>query len=110
MGSEVQPTTVVQLLNMVTVSELVDDTEYADILEDVKDECSNYGKIASVVIPRPAPDGEDVKVPGLGKIFIEYEDVSAASVAVKELAGRQFSGHTVIATFITKSDFDSANY
>ncbi|KAJ2493610.1 hypothetical protein IWW37_000476 [Coemansia sp. RSA 2050] len=109
-GSEVQPTTVVQLLNMVTVSELVDDMEYADILEDVKEECSNYGKIVSVVIPRPAPDGEDVKVPGLGKIFIEYEDVSAASVAVKELAGRQFSGHTVIATFIAKSDFDSANY
>ncbi|KAJ2034476.1 hypothetical protein H4S03_004949 [Coemansia sp. S3946] len=109
-GSDVQPTTVVQLLNMVTVSELVDDLEYADILEDVQDECGKFGNIVSVVIPRPAPDGSDEKVPGLGKIFIEYADVAAAAVAVKELAGRQFSGHTVVATYITKSDFDSANY
>ncbi|KAJ2859211.1 hypothetical protein GGH94_006229 [Coemansia aciculifera] len=109
-GSEVQPTTVVQLLNMVTVSDLVDDLEYADILEDVREECGNYGKIVSVVIPRPAPDGSDEKTPGLGKIFIEYADVTAAAVAMKELAGRQFSGHTVVATYITKSDFDSANY
>ncbi|KAJ2461681.1 hypothetical protein GGF42_000009 [Coemansia sp. RSA 2424] len=109
-GSEVQPTTVVQLLNMVTVSDLVDDVEYSDIVEDVHEECSNYGKIVSLVIPRPAPDGSDEKVPGLGKIFIEYADVAEAAVAVKELAGRQFSGHTVIATYITKEDFDSANY
>ncbi|KAJ1888809.1 hypothetical protein LPJ71_008373 [Coemansia sp. S17] len=95
---------------MVTVSELVDDLEYADILEDVQDECGKFGNIVSVVIPRPAPDGSDEKVPGLGKIFIEYADVAAAAVAVKELAGRQFSGHTVVATYITKSDFDSANY
>ncbi|KAJ2003339.1 hypothetical protein H4R26_003132, partial [Coemansia thaxteri] len=110
MGTDVQPTTVVQLLNMVTVSELVDDGEYADILDDVRDECKQYGAIASVVIPRPSPDNPDEKVPGLGKIFVEYADVAAASAAVNELAGRQFSGHMVIATYITKEDFDSANY
>ncbi|KAJ2824338.1 hypothetical protein FBU31_004023 [Coemansia sp. 'formosensis'] len=109
-GSDVQPTTVVQLLNMVTVSDLADDLEYTDILEEVQEECSNYGQIVSVVIPRPAPEGSEEKVPGLGKIFVEYADVAAASVAVKELSGRQFAGHTVIATYITKTDFDTANY
>ena len=46
------------------------DEEYNDILEDIKDECSKFGTIKTVVIPRP----EYGKIiPGVGKIFIEYE-------------------------------------
>lgn len=34
------PTRVVRLLNMVTEESLADDGEYADILEDTREECS----------------------------------------------------------------------
>ena len=38
-------TKVLCLMNMVTCEELLDDEEYDDILEDVKDECSKLGKV-----------------------------------------------------------------
>jgi splicing factor U2AF subunit len=46
--------TILLLLNMVAPEDLTDDTEYAEILEDVRDECSKFGEVRSLVIPRPA--------------------------------------------------------
>lgn len=61
-----QPTTeVLCLLNMVTEEELVDDDEYEDIVEDVKEECNKYGCVKSIEIPRPI---HGVEVPGVGKV------------------------------------------
>ena len=37
-------TEILVLMNMVTEEELRDDEEYEEILEDIKDECSKYGK------------------------------------------------------------------
>ena len=39
------PTCVLCLMNMVTPDELVDDEEYEDIMEDVKEECGKLGKV-----------------------------------------------------------------
>jgi len=47
------PTKVLVLKNMVTPQELEDNEEYQDILEDVKGECSRYGQVVSLNIPRP---------------------------------------------------------
>ena len=47
------PSVVVMLSNMVSIKELKDDEEYEELLEDVKDECSKYGQVKSVVAPRP---------------------------------------------------------
>lgn len=53
------------LLNMVTPEELMEEEEYEDILEDIKEECNKYGVVRSVEIPRPI---EGVDVPGCGKV------------------------------------------
>lgn len=45
--------TILLLLNMVAPEDLTDDTEYTEILEDVRDECSKFGQVRSLVIPRP---------------------------------------------------------
>ncbi|OPJ89940.1 splicing factor U2AF subunit [Patagioenas fasciata monilis] len=58
------PTEVLCLLNMVLPEELLDDEEYEEIVEDVRDECGKYGAVKSIEIPRPV-DG--VEVPGCGK-------------------------------------------
>ena len=65
------PTEVLCLMNMVTTDELVDDEEYEDILMDIQDECSKYGLIKSIEIPRPI---EGVDVPGLGKVCLTLCD------------------------------------
>ena len=61
------PTEVLCLLNMVTEEELRDEEEYEDILEDIREECSKYGEVRSLEIPRPLPG---VDVPGVGKVTI----------------------------------------
>lgn len=70
MSSQVQmgghPTEVLCLMNMVLPEELLDDEEYEEIVEDVRDECSKYGVVKSIEIPRPV-DG--VEVPGCGKVL-----------------------------------------
>ena len=49
-------------------------------MSDVKDECSKFGCILSLKIPRPLMG---LVVPGLGKIFIEYATVEEAKEAKK---------------------------
>ena len=38
----------------------------SDILEDVKEECSKYGVVRSMEIPRPI---QGIEVPGCGKVM-----------------------------------------
>lgn len=45
--------------------ELVDDQDYEEILEDIREECCKYGSVCSMEIPRPV---EGVEVPGCGKV------------------------------------------
>ena len=73
-----QPTEVLCLLNMVVEEELVDEEEYEDILEDIREECGKFGEVKSIEIPRPVPG---VEVPGksAGKVNeILFEMVSQA--------------------------------
>lgn len=60
------PTEVLCLMNMVAPEELLDDDEYEEIVEDVRDECSKYGQVKSIEIPRPV-DG--LEIPGTGKVL-----------------------------------------
>lgn len=52
-------------MNMVTPDELKDDEEFEDLQEDVREECTKYGYVRSIEIPRPI---EGVDVPGVGKV------------------------------------------
>lgn len=59
---------------MVTPEELMEEEEYEDILEDIKEECNKYGVVRSVEIPRPI---EGVDVPGCGKVSCKMINTSA---------------------------------
>ena len=41
------------MLNMITPEDLVDDDEYGEVYEDVKDECSKFGPVQNLQIHRP---------------------------------------------------------
>jgi splicing factor U2AF subunit len=109
-------TRVLQLLNMVTPEELIDNDDYEgmprphiklthtlfanmtlEIREDVQEECEKFGKILSLKIPRPS--GGSRQSAGVGKIFIKYETPEAATKALKALAGRKFADRTVVSTY-----------
>ncbi|XP_040280035.1 splicing factor U2AF 65 kDa subunit isoform X1 [Bufo bufo] len=100
MSSQVQmgghPTEVLCLMNMVLPEELLDDDEYEEIVEDVRDECSKYGIVKSIEIPRPV-DG--VEVPGCGKIFVEFTSVFDCQKAMQGLTGRKFANRVVVTKY-----------
>jgi len=91
-----QATEVLCLLNMVVEDELKDEEEYEDILEDIREECSKFGEVKSLEIPRPVPG---VEVPGLGKVFIEFTSSSDCQAAQLSLTGRKFSNRVVVTSY-----------
>ena len=57
--------------------------------------CVQYGAIHQIIIPRPgAPSG-------VGKVILNFGDVTSAMAAQRVMNGRKFAGRTVIATFMT---------
>ncbi|VDD74324.1 unnamed protein product [Mesocestoides corti] len=90
------PTEVLCLLNMVDPEELGNDEEYEDIVEDVRTECSKYGIVSSVEIPRPIPG---VEVPGVGKIFVQFASLVDCQKAATALTGRKFDNRLVVTSF-----------
>ncbi|XXG45569.1 hypothetical protein AAC387_Pa02g0622 [Persea americana] len=102
------PTKVVCLTQVVTEDELKDDEEYEDIVEDMRGEGGKYGTLISVVIPRPNPNGEPS--PGVGKVFLEYDDTDGAAKARQGLNGRKFGGNPVVAVFYPENKFSQEEY
>ncbi|KAK6179221.1 hypothetical protein SNE40_011630 [Patella caerulea] len=90
------PTEVLCLMNMILPEELDDEEEYEDIVEDVKEECGKYGVVRSLEIPRPIMG---VDVPGLGKIFVEFNSIIDCQKAQQALAGRKFSQRVVVTSY-----------
>jgi len=85
-----------RLNGLITDDMLVDDAEYSDVLDDIRQECESNGPVADIKIPR---DGA-LK----GACFVRFVDQSGSSKARKSLHQRQFDGNTVTATFITVED------
>lgn len=89
-------TEVLCLMNMIMPEELEDEEEYEDILEDVREECGKYGAVRSLEIPRPI---KGVEVPGVGKIFVEFNSIIDCQKAQQALAGRKFSNRVVVTSY-----------
>ncbi len=107
------------MLNMVTPEELVDDQDYQDILEDINDECSKYGEVEGVRVPRPVKrdakwmPGETAAASkaaaqqadeeaGVGRVFVLFKDLDGVGKALKAIAGRQFGGRTILCASVSE--------
>jgi len=108
------------MLNMVSPEDLVDDQEYSDIYEDVKEECSRYGAVEDLRIPRPVKKdktkfaaGETAfqsaldaqradEAAGVGRVYVKFIDALDAQAGLKVLAGRSFAGRSIITTVLNE--------
>jgi len=107
------------MLNMVTPEDLIDDQEYSDIYEDIK-ECSRYGAIEDLHIPQLVKKdktkfaaGETAfqsalnaqhtdKATGVGWVYVKFIDALDTQAGLKALAGCSFVGQSIIATVLNK--------
>lgn len=88
-------TRVVELTNVVTEGELVDDEEYGEVCEDTEEEAKKFGPLESVAVPRPKDGGK-----GVGKVYLVYEKEADAEKAFAAMNGRDFDGRTVSAVYV----------
>ncbi|KAK7030721.1 hypothetical protein R3P38DRAFT_2930144 [Favolaschia claudopus] len=108
------------MLNMVTPEDLMQDDDYGDLYDDVKEECQNFGQVEDLRIPRPvkkekkwapgeaggqmaAQDAQRIdEAAGVGRVYVKYVDSESANRALKGLAGRSFAGRSIIATVLSE--------
>ncbi|KAL7567405.1 hypothetical protein ACA910_010290 [Epithemia clementina (nom. ined.)] len=91
------------LHNMVQPQDLESDSEYDSLLDEVREECANYGTLERLEIPRQA--SALVKPSAVGKIFLQYATREQAQAAFTELQGRQF-GTAVVQVTTSTTDED----
>lgn len=94
---------VLVLSNMVTDADLATDEEYNGLKEEVQEEVQKFGKLISMIIPRPNDPG--IEPSAIRKIFLEYATVQDAMNADRELKGRQFGPMVVETSFFDEKEF-----
>lgn len=102
------PTRVLALSNIVSAQELEDDEEFEDIKLDIEQECSNYGNISEVYIPRP--NGPESEQKAVGTVFVKYESIESSQIAQQALSGKKFGENVVQTIFFSDENFDSRNF
>ena len=97
-----RPSLVVQLLNAVYPEDVSNDADYTDIVKEVKEEGSKFGHVESIKIPRTGL--------GVGKIFVQFVDLTTARRFQQDMNGRLFDGRVVCAAFYPVDRFLQGKY
>ena len=83
MGKKVQfPTRVLCFQNILMSSEVDNDEEYKEIVNDIRDECNKFGRVMSIYIPRTEVDKEVV---GVGNAYVELYTLEESKEARRVL-------------------------
>ena len=69
---------------------------------DVRQECSTYGSVLSVIIPR-VKEGYDGSLQG--HIYVEFASPTEAHEAAMKLCGRKFGDQLVVADFLNEHTY-----
>ena len=108
------------MLNMATPKDLINNQEYGDIYNDVKEECSPYGAIEDLCIPQMVKRDKTKFVVGdagfqstldalhadeaahVGWVYVKFIDAQDTQAGLKALAGWSFTGQSIIATVLNE--------
>lgn len=100
---ESHPSRVIKIKNLVNIAELPDNSYYEEIFEDIQEECKKCGNIIAVEIPKP--NVLKSYTPGLGFVYVQFESVDSAMMAVKKLNGLMFLGRKVEVVYYPEDPF-----
>jgi splicing factor U2AF subunit len=105
----VNESNVLCLLQIVAREALLDDKEYKEIIEDIKQECSSHGEVLSIEIPKPENE-RACHVPGEGNVFVEFAGVEDAKATKNVMDGRMFAGRLVVARFFNPQRYSNKDF
>ena len=94
---------VLRFSNVVTLQDLNNDEMYDDVREDVELECSTFGPLLRLEIPRVSEKGQ-------GFVFVQFSTMEDAIVAKKACKGRTYGDKMVEVIFYSKLDFENGRY
>ena len=97
-----RPSLVVQLLNAVYPEDIAADSDYNDIVKEVKEEAVKFGNVQVIKIPRQGP--------GQGKIFVQFTNQTCARKFQADMNGRTFDQRIVAAAFYPLDRFLQGKY
>mmetsp|Transcript_15129 Transcript_15129/g.17522 ORF Transcript_15129/g.17522 Transcript_15129/m.17522 type:complete len:90 (-) Transcript_15129:20-289(-) len=86
--------------------------EYTDVEDETFDEMEQYGRVTQVIAPRPSKNyvpGQPFE-PGVGKVFVRFENIQDAEVGKKAMSGRRFEGRIVGAHFYPEDKFKKGEF
>lgn len=99
------PSRVIQMINMINTEDVMDDLEYREIVEDLRNECMQYGTVLNVEIPRPDKN-TSIAGPAVGRIFIKFSTLQSAKKARFKISGKKYNRRTCVASFYPENYFD----
>ena len=113
----VNPSRVVQFMNMMSAADLFDEEEIYRVKDDLVEACQEFGEIIALEIPRPThkPNADPNQQPdedlheytyGVGKLFVKFENTTSAKLARYRISGRKYNGRTVVSSFYPEHYFD----
>lgn len=103
-SQDLMPSRVLMLFNLVTGEEIGDRVEHEEICDNVRTECTKFGAVRDLKVPQPASGSKTN--PGVGKVYVRFEDVHDCERALTELAGRKFADRTILTTFYPEENYE----
>ena len=97
------PSRVIRLENMTDAETFEDQELYDELLDDTNTECSKYGSIQSITVPKTTDEcfenATNGEVEPVGFVYVLFTHMNSAEAAVEGLDGRKFNGQTVTTDF-----------
>jgi splicing factor U2AF subunit len=100
---------VLLLLNAVEPESLKVEEKYKQLYKDIEEECSTYGPVQSIKIPKPQENYKrNLKNihTNVGKIFVQFSNLQDAQSACHKLHGKQYLERTILVSYIPESDYE----
>ena len=103
------PSRVVMFINAVSPEDLVDNSEYEEIIDDFRQKCSSYGTVLNVEIPRPNLENQTY-TEEVGKIFVKFSTIKTAKIARYSMSGLKYNNRLIVGSFYPENYFDIREY
>jgi splicing factor U2AF subunit len=108
-SNTINESNVIVILNAIQPEDLKKDIIYDQVQRDMASECSKFGQVISLKIPKPdAEYKRNLKNlhTSVGKIFIKFDSVETAKKAALDLNGRKYQERTVLVSYLPEQDFE----